>query len=67
MRGVRTIAVLPALACVAGIVVVLTLHSLLGPILIVAGAGSLFVLAIPAATQRVARWLSVGSFGRRDD
>ena len=49
-----------ALMTIAGIVVVLTLDSLLGPILIVAGVGALGVAAIPSAVARIATWLSIG-------
>ena len=57
--------VLSASAFVAGVVVALRLHSLLGPLLIMGGVGGLGVSMLPATFGRIGVWLSTGSVRRR--
>lgn len=49
---------------VAGVVVALAVGSLLGPLLIIGGVGTLGAYAAPGALERLATFLSVG-FRRR--
>jgi len=50
---------------IAGVLIVLTTGGLLGPILIMGAVGAVGVLALPAAIENVARWLSTGTVRRR--
>ena len=54
-----------ASAFIAGVVVALTLDSLLGPLLIIGGVGGLGVTMLPATFARIGVWLSTGSVRRR--
>jgi hypothetical protein len=56
---------LAILASVAGVLVAVTTAGLIGPILIVGGVMALGVVALPAAIENVARWLSTGTLRRR--
>ena len=56
---------LSAIAVVAGLVVALTLQSLLGPLLIVGGLGGLGLAMLPAALERIGAFLSTGSARRK--
>ena len=53
------------LVVVAGFVLVLTLQSLLGMLLIIGGVMALGLMMLPEAIDRVAGFLSTGSFRRR--
>jgi hypothetical protein len=57
--------VLSSAALVAGIVLTLTVGSLLGPLLIVGGIAGLGIGVLPEVLQAEARLLSVGFFRRR--
>lgn len=50
---------------VAGVVVALKLHSLLGPLLIVGGVAGLGVSMLPASLERIGAWISTGSVRRK--
>jgi|1186.fasta_scaffold690408_1 hypothetical protein len=52
-------------ACVAGVVVELTLQSLLGPLLIIGGVFGLGVTMLPAAFERIGVFLSTGSLRQK--
>lgn len=56
---------LSASVFIAGVVVALRLHSLLGPLLIIGGVAGLGVTMLPATFQRIGVWLSTGSVRRR--
>lgn len=57
--------VLSASAVVAGVVVALTLQSLLGPLLIIGGVGALGAAMLPAGLERIGVFLSTGSLRRK--
>jgi hypothetical protein len=54
------VSIIAAAAVIAGIVLVLTVGSLLGYVLIVGGVAALGWAYIPAVIGRMVRWLSVG-------
>jgi hypothetical protein len=56
--------VLSGAALIAGLVVTLTMATLLGPLLIVGGIAGLFVGVLPEALQATSRLLSAGLFRR---
>lgn len=47
-------------AVVAGLVLVFTVSSLIGPFLIIGGIAALGWTMVPAVVSRIVRWLSVG-------
>jgi hypothetical protein len=51
-------------AAIAGLVVVLTVGSLLGAALIIGGVMALGILMIPAVIERIVEWLSTGRLRR---
>jgi hypothetical protein len=53
-------------AVIIGFVVVETMHSLLGVLLIIGGVGALFMLTVPEVMERFAVFLSTGTFRRKD-
>jgi hypothetical protein len=55
---------LSAAAVIAGLIVALTVGSMLAPILIIGGVAALGVMMTPAAVDRVAHFLSTGSWRR---
>src|SRR3954470_11722069 len=57
--------VLSGCVVVAGIVVAVTLHSLLAPLLIMGGVGALGVTMLPAALERIGMFLSTGSLSQK--
>ena len=57
---VRVVVLITGIAIVAGIVLSLTVGSLIGPILIVGGVAGLLVAVLPAAIDSIARLLSTG-------
>ena len=59
-RRMRVVVLLTGVAIVAGIVLSLTVGSLIGPILIVGGVAGLLVAVLPAAIDSIARLLSTG-------
>lgn len=52
--------VIAAAAVIAGLVLVFTVDSLIGPILIIGGIAGLGWTMAPAVIARITRWLSVG-------
>lgn len=56
---------LTASTFIAGVVVALRLHSLLGPLLIIGGVWGLGVTMLPATFGRIGVWLSTGSVRRK--
>jgi hypothetical protein len=50
---------------VAGVVVALTLQSLLGPLLIIGGVWGLGLTMLPTTFERIGVWLSTGSVRRK--
>jgi hypothetical protein len=60
----RGVVLVPISAAIAGLVVVLTVGSLLGAALIIGGVMALGIMMIPAVIERVAAWLSTGRLRR---
>jgi hypothetical protein len=57
--------VITLVVVVAGLVLVLTLQSLLGMLLIIGGVMALALMMLPESIDRVAGFLATGSFRRR--
>jgi hypothetical protein len=63
---VRFVLLITLAVVVIGFVIAMTMHTLLGPILILGGLAGLGWFAVPDLLDRFTAFLSTGSFRRRD-
>lgn len=64
-RPMLVVVGLAVIASVAGVLVAQTTGGLIGPILIIGGVMAVGAVALPAAIENVAHWLSTGTVRRR--